>query len=333
VPFTTDSAPLVLLSANQAGIRDARGRFREIACAVLEDHGQDLPHYQSCEDALVRVGEEPPGSGAPVDLGPARRHLVVAFVPGIGSECIAGWLHYSDDLFTHIGSFGYGGFLVPVDGLSSSEHNAGLIRDAIMARAEELEPASLVLVGYSKGTPDLLTALVNFPEIRPYVAAMVSAAGAVGGSPLAYQATETQLGLLRYFPGSDCGPGDGKGLESLRPSVRQAWLQTHTLPDGIRYYSAVTYPLPARISSIMTFSHKQLSRVDPRNDGQLLFFDQIIPGSTLLAYLNADHWAVGVPIEEAHPFVGRNLADQNAYPRQALAEALLRFVEEDLESR
>lgn len=331
VPYTTESAPLVLLPADQTGIRDARGRFREIACAVLEDHGKDLPHYRACSDALVTVGEEPAGTGEPVDLGQSRRHLVVAVVPGIGWECFQGWLNYSDDLSTHIGSYGYRSFLVGVDGLSSSERNAGQIRDAILARAGELEPASLVLVGYSKGAPDVLTALVDYPEIRPYVAAMVSVAGAVGGSPLAYLANDTLLGLLRYFPDSDCSAGDGKGLESLLPTVRQAWLNQHALPGGIRYYSVVTYPLPDQISSVLKPSRKQLSRVDPRNDGQLVFYDQVIPGSTLLGYLNADHWAAGVPIEESHPFVGRNFADRNSYPRQALAEALMRFVEEDLD--
>lgn len=331
VPYTTDSAPLVLMPADQAGIRDARGRFREIACAVLEEHGKDLPHYRDCSDALVTVGEEPPGTGAPVDLGQARRHLVAAVVPGIGWECFQGWLNYNHDFSIHIRSFGYDSFMVEVDGLSSSEHNARQIRDAIMARAADLEAASLVLIGYSKGVPDLLEALVGYPEIRPYVAAMVSVAGAVGGSPLAYQASDSMLGLLQYFPDSECSAGDGKGLESLRPSVRQAWLHSHALPGGIRYYSAVTYPLPDQISSVLAPSHNELSRVDPRNDGQLIFYDQIIPGSTLVGYLNADHWAAGVPIEEGHPFIGRHFADRNGYPRQAMAEALMRFIEEDLD--
>ena len=73
--------------------------------------------------------------------------------------------------------------------------------------------------------------------------------------------------------------------------------------------------------------------VDARNDSQVLFYDQVIPGSTLVAYLNADHWALAVPIARTHDIVGEILVDQNAFPREALHEALLRFIEEDLQDR
>lgn len=333
VPYTTDAAPLALLPAGVAGFDDQRGRFREIACAVLDAHGRDLPHYRDCGEALVAVGKEPSGTGAPVHLGQARRNLVVGFIPGLGWECIDNWLSYEDEFADHVARFGYASHLFRVDGLSGTDTNARQIRDAIMALADRLEPGSLVLLGYSKGAPDALTAVVDYPEIRPYLAAVVSVAGAVGGSPLAYVARDSQLSLLQHAPDSRCSAGDGKAIESLRPSVRQDWLQKNPLPPSIPYYSIVTYPLPDRISSILQGSHRKLAQIDPRNDSQLLFYDQMVPGSTLLAYLNADHWAVAVPIVESHPFIGRHFVDRNDYPRQAIVEALLRFIEEDLAQR
>ena len=92
----------------------------------------------------------------------------------------------------------------------------------------------------------------------------------------------------------------------------------------------VTFPEAEQISSVLKGSWKKLAKIDPRNDSQVIFYDQIIPGSTLLAYLNADHWAIAVPVAESHPFIGRHFVDRNAYPRQALFEAMLRFIEEDL---
>ena len=52
-------------------------------------------------------------------------------------------------------------------------------------------------------------------------------------------------------------------------------------------------------------------------------------GSALLGYLNADHWALAVPIARAHRWLGSTLIDQNDFPREALLEAVLRMVEED----
>ena len=41
-----------------------------------------------------------------------------------------------------------------------------------------------MLIGYSKGTPDILEAVVNHPEAMHRVAAVVSFAGVVGGTPI-----------------------------------------------------------------------------------------------------------------------------------------------------
>jgi hypothetical protein len=65
----------------------------------------------------------------------------------------------------------------------------------------------------------------------------------------------------------------------------------------------------------------------------VIFYDQVIPGSSLVGYLNADHWAIAVPIARTHDTIGSLFVTENAYPREALMEALLRFVEEDLAAR
>jgi len=328
-PYTTATPPLVLVAAQQAGVRDDRARFREIYCAVLEARGQTLPDYRPCEQALTRVGEEPAASGRPVDLGPSRRHLIVGFVPGLGWECFADWLHATGSVRSHLAQFGYDARLIEVGGLADTEHNARQIRDAILAM-----PAGerrLVLVGYSKGAPDLLEAIVSYPEIRPYVAAVISAAGAIGGSPLANNARESQADLLQHWPGARC-KSDEHAVASLRTDVRQIWLAQHPLPLDFPYYSLVTYPSPDHISRILHGSYDKLSKIDARNDSQLIFYDEVIPGSTLVGFVNADHWAVAVPIDRSHPTITAAFVTENAYPREALLEALLRFVEEDLDS-
>lgn len=331
VPYSTDTPPLARVPASKAGIQDKRGRFREIYCAVLQAR-QELPDMRPCDDALTRVGAEPAGTGRPVDLGPSKRRLVVAAVPGIGYECFERWLQNPASGALHVRQFGYDAVWMQVDALSGTETNARQIRDAIMALPQEPGAPRLVLLGYSKGAPDILQAIVSYPEVRSRVAAVVSAAGAVAGSALANDATQYQADLLRYFPGATCKSGDGGAVESLRPAVRMKWLAQNPLPPEVRYYSLVTFPQPERISSILQGSYRKLAQIDSRNDSQVIFYDQVIPDSVLVGYINADHWALALPIARVHTTIGFLFVTQNAYPREALLEALLRFVEEDLAS-
>ena len=333
VPYTTDGPPMVMMPASQAGIVDGRGRFREIACTVLEHQDPETPGYEPCGQALTMVGEEQGATGEPVHLGASRRDLIAAVVPGIGWECFRHWLDWEERFEAEAWESGYRSVIFEVDGLSGSSRNAGMIRDAIMENRHKIGEKQLILMGYSKGVPDILEAIVTYPEIHPYVAAVVSVAGAVGGSPLAYEASEDQLDLLRHVPDSSCSAGDGEGVSSLHPAVRQAWLAENPLPDGFPYYSVVTYPQQDQVSDILKRTYRKLAAIDPRNDSQVIVYDQVIPGSTLVAYLNADHWAIAVPVTESHPFIGKHFVDQNSYPRRAILESVLRFIEEDLERR
>jgi hypothetical protein len=331
-PFRVDGPPMAQLPLSLAGIDDRRGRFREIFCHTLELRGEALPDYRPCDQALTRVGEEPAGTGRPIASGPSRFGLVAVVVPGVGWDCFANWLDLQQSAARHLRRFGFDQLVLGGEGLSGSSRNAALLRDAILDLPGDSDRRNLVLIGYSKGAPDILEALVAYPEIRPRVAAVVSAAGAIGGSPLANDLQQSTLGLLRHWPGASCSAGDGEAVTSLRPQTRQRWLAQNPLPAGLAYYSLVTYPQPQRISSILEPSYRKLSAIDGRNDSQLLHHDQLIPGSSLLGYLNADHWAIAVPVGRSRPFVGNLFADRNDYPREALLEALLRLIEEDLAS-
>ena len=148
LPYSEETEPLVLLPISQAGIQDERGRFREIFCTVLEEHGSLLPDYQHCDQALTRVGTESDGSGKKVELGTSERGLVALVVPGVGWNCFSGWLNADGSAVKHVRQFGYDMEVLQVDALSSSTNNARQIRDA---SGEHLEPVTVHLVGHTDG--------------------------------------------------------------------------------------------------------------------------------------------------------------------------------------
>lgn len=312
------------------GIEDARGRFADFFCAILDRDSGSLPDYRSCREALSHVESPSTAAGSTTVLDESRSGLMAAVVPGIGYGCIEEWLRPGTSIRDHLRRYGYDIRMIEVDALSGTGANAKRIRDAVMAMPESATGARLVLIGYSKGVPDILDAIVSYPEMRSRIAAVVSLAGAVGGSPLADDADEGTAQLFRHFPGAECDAGDRHAVEALRPDVRKRWLAEHPLPADLRYYSLVTLPDPDRVSAVLKPSYRKLRKLDARNDGQVIAADQILPQGTLLAYLNADHWAVALPIARTHPVTGAMLVTDNDYPREALFEAILRFVEEDI---
>jgi hypothetical protein len=324
---TEPTPPLSLVPATQAGVVDQRGRFREIFCALSADHGADLPDHRPCELALHELLDESPADRRPVSLGRARLGLRLVIVPGLAAQCfgdLALPLRYAA---RHVEQLGYEVSWINVDGLSSSTRNAEEIAAAILGM-EDAPDRPIVLPGYSKGMSDALEASID-PEVAARVSAIVGLGGAVNGSPLADKASAALLEALAFLPGLACDSGDRGALRSLRRNTRVGWLATHRLPPSVRYYSVVSYAAPSGVSVVLRPAYDDLSLIDPRNDSQLLFYDQIVPGSTLLAYVNADHFAVAMPIVResllAEPFV-----DHNAFPREILLEAILKQIEEDL---
>jgi hypothetical protein len=322
----SETPPLALVPVGEAGIVDGRGRFREIFCALNDDHGAALPDHRPCDEALHRLPGEPPASGQPVNLGPSRTGLRLVIVPGLAAECFgerALPLRYAA---RHVEQLGYEVSWIDVDGLSSSERNAAEISAAILAMQDTDRP--IVLLGYSKGMSDALEALAD-PKTSARIAAVVSVAGAVNGSPLADKASPIMLDTLAYVPGLTCDSGDRGALGSLLRSTRTEWLATHRLPATIRYYSVVSYAAREQVSGLLHSQYDDLAMIDPRNDGQLLFYDEIVPASTLLGYVNADHWAIAMPIGRDSALAAE-FVDRNAFPREILLEAILKAIEEDL---
>lgn len=329
LPFSVDTPPLLLAPANYAHVQDGRGRFREIYCAVRADHGAALPYDRPCEKVIWRLNHEPAPTGRSVWLGPARMKLRILVASGIYSECVHQISNVYSYALIHLEKYGYRTGDLRVSGRSSSAHNALQIRNALLGM-DYPPDEKVVLVGYSKGISDILEAITAYPEILGNVVAVVSVAGTVGGTPLAEVIGEPYQKLLRTIPVHYCPVGIGDPIDSLKRTTRQQWLSQNVLPASVKYFSLAAFAERADISAILQPTHDRLSCIDPRNDSQVIFYDAIIPGSTLLGYIKADHWAVAMPFSQDLPLPLSSLVDKNEFPREVLLEAIVRFVEEML---
>jgi hypothetical protein len=322
------AAPGTPAAGKDAIGRDERARFTEIFCAVEKDHGARFPYDRPCGQSLHLTGAAPHPGNDPVYLGPARIKLRIVVVPGILGECVAGIAKPFEDAAKPLARQGWRVQVLHVAGRSGSAANALQIRDQI--RTLGLQPGErLVLIGYSKGMSDILELLGSADQaVVPSGSSIVSVTGVVRGTPVADSAS----GLYRAFsrvPLPHCPPGDGKGVESLTRAHRLAWLAAHELPARLHYYSLPAFTDKANVSIALRNGWSTLARVDPRNDGQVIASDAVIPGSTLLGYANSDHWALVLPFALKAPVRARLFATQNDYPRVVLLESIARTMEED----
>jgi len=307
-------------------IRDGRPRFREIFCSVLKEHPDRK--RRECDELLHRLADEArrPGQPGAPSTHDARMHVI--FVPGMFNDCASFVALPFETAVPRLRSLGYEAEILPVSGRSSSALNASRIAEFVTRL-----PASdqrLVLIGHSKGAVDILEFMGGYPELASRIDAVVSVAGAINGSPLADTASGLYHGSVRDASLPGCEPGDGGALTSLQPSQRLNWLAAHRLPQSARYFSLVAFTRTDAASIPLRPFAAALAEIDPRNDGQLLFYDQVIPGATLLGYANADHWAVAVPIEEKRPLLATFVTGHNWYPREVLVEAIVLYTAEQL---
>lgn len=322
-------APHIQPGAPQ-GIVDGRQQFREYFCASLEQTATAESSTNDCDGWLHRLSDEAAGP-VPAREATATR-LQVVFVSGAFSECFGDSARPFGSAIAKLSAEDRYRFdTIVVGGRSGTRHNAAQI--AAFLDEWPMDPETpLVLVGYSKGTSDILRFLVDYPPAARRVDAVISISGAVRGSPLADRFDTFYELLFSHLPTGRCEKGDGDVVHSLRTDVRTEWLELNPLPDGIRYYSMAAFTTKERMARALMGSWKMLLKENPRSDGQLLPQDALIPGSTLLGYLNADHWAVAMELEtDLEFFAARH--DSTPFPHTALLQALLWQVGNDLAIR
>lgn len=321
LPYSTTTTPAALHPISSPPIQDGRGGFRGDFCSIMSDHGADLEHSRPCEEALLELNGEIPSPDAELPGPDAFKGFRLVGITGFMGDCVKRALPFGNASIHAKEAHGLeDAKWVVVEGQSSSADNAETIRDWLI----ENPPAPgqrQIFIGYSKGIADLLETLILFPEVIPPGSAIVAVAGAVSGSPIADRG-ELLYNRIGRLPSSGCRAGDKGGVRDMTRRVRLARLAEHPLPTNRSYYSVVAMAPDSLVSAALKAPKKVLNTLDARNDGQVIYSDALIPGSTLLGYVKADHWAVTLPLWEKYPLL-RPMVEHNRYPRSVLLEAIL----------
>ncbi len=310
------------LPLSLSGIVDGRGPFADTFCHLLRVSEETAHAEAPCSDFL-HLDEQRLEAEPVVDIDPARP-LRLIFVPGFLGDCLARYTTPFEDARAAIRSEVLAEELLLVPGRASSAHNAGIIATRLLADDLGQGPP-VVLIGYSKGIADIMEALALLGDGIDRVAAVVSVAGVVNGTPLADDQSAFMRGVIDRLPIGGCPPStaDGDALASLAYAHRQPWLTGNPLPPGPQYFSIAAFGSLDEMSFVNRRSWRMLSRIDARNDGQIIYRDALLPGSTLLAFVRSDHLAVALPIHADDGVLANRALNRNDYPRTELLKALV----------
>lgn len=253
-----------------------------------------------------------------------KYHVVI--VPGFLSSCFSDTPAFNKGQKA-LQSLSMAVDLIPVPNDASSS-NAKLIATSLKDMLAK-DSRKLILVGYSKGAPDIYETLIANPDLTSHVAAFISVAGAIGGSPVADTIPGQADQWIQKFNMKGCQGDISSGFKSLARSYRQAYLNANPKVN-VPTYSIVAQSTKDTTSTSLLESWTILSTMGSAEDGQLLKPDAIVPDSKFLGGAIADHFAIALPFEDSTDSAIKKGMNKNHFPRAALLESLIRFVESDL---
>lgn len=308
--FHSDGRVLVIYLKPESGNRAAA--FADYFCSVLMQNNPDGTDLGECSKWIEKPGKDD------MKLADIPKDYRVLVVPGIMNTCVSDNPAFAVARKVLTEKYGLTTDLLSVPN-NSSEDNAKEIAAYLESKWKE-DQRKFIVVGYSKGTPDLQVALATIPGVKEKVAAFVSAAGASGGSPIA-DSLPMQLDawLGRVKDKAGCKGNLAEGFKSLKKDVRQRFLSSYPHPM-VPTYSLASYTFSDRVPKTAAQTYAMLAAWDRQNDAQLLKLDQVIPESSYLGAVLSDHLNIALNMGAS-------------FPRAALLESIVRFVTADLAAR
>jgi hypothetical protein len=311
--FTSDGRILLItLAPESAGLVS---QFGDVFCSVLAQVNPDTGEWGKCGDWLQGGGK----TDLKLEL-PSRDYRLLV-IPGIMSSCVSDTPAWEEGRKHLVEKYGITAEIVPVPN-DSAEDNGKLIAQYLKEKMAGEDKRKYIVVGYSKGTPDMQEALARHEDARNAVAAFASVAGASGGSPIA-DSLPMRIGkYMEYSKRVSCKGDLAAGMNSLKREVRQKFLSSYPHPF-VPTYSLAAVASQENVPAQNKATMMMLNTYDKEHDGQVLKRDAIIPESKVLGVAVSDHLGIALNFEKGKQ-------SQPIFPRAAVLEAILRTVLTDL---
>jgi len=325
---------------------DLSATFYQTFCSVLHMENPDGGKWGACSDYLQTAPGVTSATSQHEFLEIPKDYRVL-IIPGVLSSCQSNTQAFAQGMAHLREKHGMTVEFLQMPNASATDNGqkiASYLREAMgidpSKPAGKVESSQFttakdtrkyIIVAYSKGAPDVLEALANDPQAQSAVAAFVTIAGAVGGSPIA---SALPALFQRYSAALKLGGCEGdmaQAFASLRQDVRKRFLADH--PDPlVPSFSLAAVSDTSTTSKMLFEAWRLLTVYDSRTDSQLIQGDTLIPGGNFLGVLRADHLAVALNYESLSDLQVRSVMDHNHYPRTALFESVVRFVISELAS-
>ena len=302
-------------------------QYASTFCSVLRERAFDGDGWGACDTYLKM--EAVPQPAPPPELS---NDWTLLLVGGLGAQCFAPDVVAFDDAARHLEKFhSMKSYVIPVAAFDTTEQNAVALRDYVAKLSEK----RFIAVTHSKGAADFMVALAAYPNELKRVEALITVAGAVGGSWLVDDFTELNQKVLRKFSLPQCLPpprGVPNGIDSMRRRTRQEYL-ARTEPIW-RAYSITAVSDERNTSDVLIPLWKRVRPYAMEQDSHIVERESVVPGGKFLGRALGDHWAVAMPFH-GNPRVpgdALEIINHNRFPRAALIEAAVRVVIDDLRS-
>ena len=321
--FSSDGRTLIVYLKPDAN--NVAADFGKLFCSVLRQSNPDGGNWGSCDQYMLGAVDT---EKTPLPALPATYRILI--VPGFLSSCFSDTPAFQKGQQVMRQKYGLSIDMLPIPN-DPSTANAKVIGQYIREHAKD-NGHKFILLGYSKGGPDVYEALATDKSLAQDVAAFVTVAGAVGGSVIADALPSQADKWIRQFNLTGCKGDMDSGFKSLKRSVRHAFLSSYP-QSGVPTYSIIAQSDAQNTSKSLAETWQLLATYGPVEDGQLLKEDAVLPDAKFLGSAHADHFAIALAFEDSTDAALRSGMDKNHFPRAALLETIIRYVTSDLQSQ